>query len=343
MSRRGELRAEPWRFGYLAVMRELERANPDKPAIGENATLSEEIVTPGQDPSSAFATSNVTGFDDGATGKPPRLRANFMGFFGPQGALPLTTTVEAETWVGMRDDSFVRFADIFATRYMQLFFRAWSNARPVAQFDRDGDDRFQDYLGSFAGLGTPAMRGRAALADLHKLPYVGLVAARVKSAARLRQMLCGVLGTPVEITEHVPTWITFEADDTTAIGANASTLGRNMRVGNRVQSVSEKIRITVKAADLPDYRRLLPGGRKFAMIADLCAWYLGPTIEVEVAPALHRDHAPAARLGGQDTALGWTGWIKPEAIGAGADKDDPWLRNATFITEQYRPEPNQAA
>ena len=36
----------------------------------------------------------------------------------------------------MRDDAFPRFLDILNHRFLQLFFRAWADARPVAQHDR---------------------------------------------------------------------------------------------------------------------------------------------------------------------------------------------------------------
>ena len=53
--------------------------------------------------------------------------------FGPQGALPLTTTDEAYSWLRARDDAFARFVDIFQGRFLALFFRAWADARPIAQ------------------------------------------------------------------------------------------------------------------------------------------------------------------------------------------------------------------
>ena len=65
-----------------------------------------------------------------------RILVKFLGLLGPQGALPLATTEESLTWWLMRDDAFPRFLDLINGRFLQLFFRAWSDARPIAQHDR---------------------------------------------------------------------------------------------------------------------------------------------------------------------------------------------------------------
>src|SRR5262249_47670938 len=132
-----------------------------------------------------------------------RLKARFLGMFGPQGALPLTTTEEAHSWLLERDDAFPRFADIFQRRFLALFFRAWADARPVAQHDRPEEDRFRTYIGAMIGIGTPAFRAVDSISDFAKLQYAGLLAARVKSASRLRAFLTSFLETRVEIEEFV--------------------------------------------------------------------------------------------------------------------------------------------
>ncbi len=155
MTFRVELAAEPWRFDLLAVLRRLERENPDKPRIGDARKLADEFVTIGQNPYFEFPDSNV----EAATIEPTgliRLEARFLGMFGPQGALPLTTTEEAYGWLRERDSAFTRFVDIFQRRFLALFFRAWSDAHPVTQNDRPHEDRFRAYIGSMIGIGTSA-------------------------------------------------------------------------------------------------------------------------------------------------------------------------------------------
>ena len=139
MSYSDQLIAEPWRFDLFNVLRRFEREHPQKPRIGDSATLSDEFVILSQNPYMEFPASTLEGAIPDSLGR-MRLIARFLGMFGPQGALPLTTTEESYLWLLERDDAFPRFADIFQQRFIALFFRAWADPRPIAQNDRPGED-----------------------------------------------------------------------------------------------------------------------------------------------------------------------------------------------------------
>jgi len=94
MTFREELVAEPWRFDLLATLRRLERENADKPRVGDAATLADEYVVVSQNPYLEFPASNLEAAVVEPSGR-ARLVARFLGMFGPQGALPLTTTEES--------------------------------------------------------------------------------------------------------------------------------------------------------------------------------------------------------------------------------------------------------
>ena len=97
MSYRKKLEAEPHRFDFFGVMRELERSAPEKPKIGQSTVPAQDIVKLGQDPFLEFSDTNIEAVEQRAGGV-PNVRTRFLGFFGPQGALPLSTTIEAFTW-----------------------------------------------------------------------------------------------------------------------------------------------------------------------------------------------------------------------------------------------------
>src|SRR5262249_59047534 len=50
---------EPWRFDFFTMMRRLERTFPDRPRIGDSASLHEEFVLLGQDPFLDFSAANL--------------------------------------------------------------------------------------------------------------------------------------------------------------------------------------------------------------------------------------------------------------------------------------------
>ncbi len=298
------------RYGYLALLRALERRARGKPRIGKNITLKQEIVSIGQDPFLAFAETDLSGLD---RRNPERIgvRNNILGFYGPHGSLPLNTTEEVLRWLQSGDVGFIRFTDIFATRFQQLFFRAWSDVRAITQFDHESGDRFRHYIGAFVGIGTPANQDRDSIPDLNKLALAPLVIGRVKSPMKLQQILRFDLDAHVEVEEHVPTWISFEPDGQNRIGMRASILGRDCFLGARVQSVGEKIRLHIRTRSLAHYRTFLPGGTRHARLRDLVRWYLGQSFEVDVALMLPAGEVQPAALG-KSIELGWMASLAPD-------------------------------
>lgn len=320
LERRKALLADPAAFGFLALLREVERSQPDHPRIGRNQTLAQEIIRLGQEPFLAHPDRNVSQVEERPDGR-LRVRSNFLGYFGPQGALPVNTTAEVYQWYMMKDAAFVRLADLFTNRFQQLFFRAWSNARGITQFDHPEEDRFQAYVGAGLGLASPALRGRGTVPDMARLPVAGLAMGRVKSPMRLRQMLQALCLTDISIEEHVPTWLAFEAGDLTKLGRANAKLGEDCRLGARVQTVNEKIRVGVGCDTLAEYQSYLPGGTRFKRITELLFEYLGHATEVEIAPSLPTDQAAPVQLG-RAGALGWTGWVAPRPGTPGTRRSD---------------------
>ena len=317
--------------GLFETLRRLERHAPDKPRIGRNRRLSNAVVRMGQDPALAFPDRDIARLDD--EGPIPVVRAQFLGFFGAFGAFPLNWTEEALRWFDDGDDSFVAFTDIFASRFQELFFRAWSDARPITQFDHPGDDRFRSELLALLGMGTPAWRDRGTVPDTARLHVLALVAGRVKSPVRLRQMLQVHFGAgmQVEVEEMVASWLEFEPDALTRLGMQGATLGRDVHLGSRVKSIGEKIRLHLRLPDIARYDRFLPGGPDHAHLRDLVFWYLGQAFEIEVVLWLPQPEIRPAMLG-VSARLGWMACIAP----------DPGTPDTYVAATHYRLEPDRS-
>ncbi|WJS86888.1 type VI secretion system baseplate subunit TssG [Paracoccus sp. TOH] len=301
--------------GFLALLRRLEREATGRPRIGRSTRRAQDIADIGQDPRLAFPAEDLSGTD--VSGPRARIRAQFMGFFGPQGALPLNTTEEVMRWQDEGEEAFVSFTDILSARFYQLFFRAWSDAHAVTQHDRPEEDRFAAYVGAVAGIGSPAFLDHDSFPDIARLPLVPVFGGRVRSAVRLRQLLACYFGCPVDVQEHAPSWLEFEADDLRGLGQGGA-LGRDTYLGTRLQTVNEKVCIRLNLPDPQTYRGFLPGQDRHAQLAGLVFWYLGKCIEVDLALALPPDRIPPARLGG-DAAIGWLAAMRPESIPRDAD------------------------
>lgn len=297
--------------GLFAMLRALEQKAQTSPRIGQNARLREAVVRLGQDPFLAFPDTDLARVDMGAN--PPQIRAQFLGFFGPHGALPMVWTEEVRRWFDNGDPSFVAFTDIFAARFQELFFRAWSDARAITQYDHAAGDRFSTYLLALAGTGSPAYAERDSVPDTARRRLVPLALGRVKSPVRLRQMLQVHFGEAVrvEIEEMVPAWLDFERDALSRVGMQGATLGRDVHLGCRVRSISEKISVHVHVRDLEAYDRFLPGGPDHAHLRDLVFWYLGQAFDIDVALWLPEPEVRPAVLG-ESARLGWMACIAPD-------------------------------
>jgi type VI secretion system protein ImpH len=317
------LEAEPWRFDYFTVLRHLERVYKDWPRISDSAARREEYVQFGQDPYLEFPASNLARVAT-SDNQPLKVFVKFLGLLGPQGALPLATTEEAYQYLLARDDAFARFLDIFNNRFIQLFFRAWADSRPIVQHDRPGADRFVAYIGSAIGLGSRPYQGLDSVPDAVKLAFAGLLGSQVKCASRLAGAVCGIFNVSAEVEEFVGTRLAIEPTEWTILGGRYNRLGEDALLGKTVFSVQDKIRIRIFVRDLAQYMRFLPTGDLCEPLADLVFFYNGDQLDWDAELAIPSGSVEPIRLGrfGQ---LGWTSWMAPNWT-----LSDPYRRDARF-------------
>lgn len=303
------LESEPWRFDYFTVLRQLERSFPDRPRIGDSAARRDEYIQLGQDPFMDFPASNLARVVQGDN-KPLKLFVKYLGLLGPQGALPLATTEETYHYVIAQDDAFPRFLDIFNHRFIQLFFRAWADARPIVQHDRPDADRFVAYIGSAIGVGSKPYQKLDSIPDAAKLGFAGLLGAQAKSASRLAGAVCGLFKVEAEVEEFIGTRLVIEAAEWTILGRRYNMLGEDALLGRTVFSVQDKIRVRIFTKNLAQYIRFLPTGDLCEPLADLVFFYNGEQLDWDAELAIPSGAAEPIRLGkfGQ---LGWTTWMAP--------------------------------
>lgn len=300
----------PEMFDFFATMRALEANNPQGPRIGDSDALREEYVTLGQDPFVVFPASNLSKAETDKAGR-LRVLVRFLGLMGPQGALPLTTSEEALTYLERGDDALPRFFDLFNNRFLQLFFRAWADARPIAQADRPHDDHFRLYVGAAIGNGSPLARELDSVPDPVKLCFAGLMGAGAKSASRLASLVTGVFGTRAEVEEFAGAWLTLDMGDRSRLGMANGTLGGTLMLGERMFSVSDKFRLVLHAASLAEFETYLPTGQRAEQLSDLVTFFLGEALDWDVELALPAREARPMVLG-RNGRLGWTSWMAPD-------------------------------
>jgi type VI secretion system protein ImpH len=313
----------PERQDFLLALRRLESAFSDRPRIGDSESRRQEYVTLGQNPSLAFPPSTIDAAKRTANGG-FALFQQFLGLCGPQGALPLALTHESYQYFRADDDALARFLDLFNNRFLQLFFRAWADARPIAQHDRPNDDRFADYVGANIGLGSAVYHDLDGVPDMAKVGYAGLMAPAAKSASRLRDLVSGLFGVRVDVQEFVGLRLILEPEEHSHLGTANSRLGVDAMMGASIYSVQDKFRLRLYVPTLAKYARFLPTGNLARPLADIIHFYVGMALEYDVELALPAGEAAPMRLGvsGQ---LGWTTWLAPDW-----SSRDEWRTDARF-------------
>lgn len=314
-----DLEAEPYSFDVLALLRRIERSFPDQPRIGDSAARREEIVLLGEDPYLDFPASTLSRADRDREGR-LRLFVKFLGLLGPQGPLPLSTTTEAYAWSLARDESFPRFLDILNHRFLQLFFRAWADARPIAQHDRPGQDRFLDYVGSGIGLGSAPYRNLDSVPDIGKAAFAGLLGPKSYSPTRLKSAIAGIFGVKTEIEEFIGAYLPFDRADCSRIGQAHAELGVNLLVGSSVFSVEDKFRLSIVTESLAEYERFLPSGDNCEPLADMVFFYVGHELDWDLELALPTRAVEPVSLG-RFGRLGYTTWMQKKSDADGYRRD----------------------
>ena len=331
------LEQEPWRFDYFSVLRQLERTSKNMPRIGDSAARREEFVHLGQDPFMDFPASNLARVVQGESAT-LKVFVKFLGLLGPQGPLPLSTTEEAYHYVLFQDDAFPRFLDVFNHRFIQLFFRAWADSRPIVQHDRPAEDRFVAYIGSAIGMGSKPYHDLDSMPDAVKIGFAGLLGAQSKSASRLTSSICGMFKVKAEVEEFVGTRLLIQEEELTLLGNRYNRLGDDALLGRRIYSVQDKIRIRVFASDLTQYTRFLPSGDLCEPLADLVFFYNGEQLDWDVELAIASGAAKAARLG-EFGQLGWTSWMAPNWTSKEAYRKDARFHPAEHMKLKRKSKP----
>lgn len=312
MSWRQEMAEKPWLHSFLWALSRHEALEDQKPKIADSTTRKEEFIDLGQVPHLDFAASNVASYEPKTEAGKARLRVKFLGMLGPMGPLPSSTTDEALAWYTKRDEAFVRFLDIFNGRFLQLFYRAYADARPTMHAMRPKDDRFRDYLGSAFGIGSETWHGLDSMPDYQKLSFAGLLGPRSVSASQIESLASGIFGIAVEVDQLVGSSLPIRPDEQTRLGDAFAALGRDAMLGGEVTSVDTKFRLRLFPETLENYERFLPGGEWSERLIDAIVNAVGFEYEWDVELVLPDQEPKPSRLG-QYGQLGWTSWVrKPE-------------------------------
>jgi type VI secretion system protein ImpH len=320
------LQDEPWRFGFLALLRRIG-ANAAIDPVGMARRPLAEPFRLGQQPSLAFAPREIASIGEVAGRLKVRLFG--LGMFGPNGPLPIHVTEWArEREEGRRDTTTVDFFDIFHHRFFTLFYRAWASAQATAGLDRADHERFSFYVASLIGQDTEEIKQRPLPAHA-RLAASNHLVREARNADGLRATLEHYFGVPVAIEENVFHWIKIDPADCGRIGwpGPAATMGQGAILGRVAPDRQHRFRIVIGPLDLESYLRFTPQGEDLPRLVEWVRAFVGYELEWELELRIKPDCAPPAMMGGTQR-IGWTGWL-------GRSRSNQPITGMRFEPERY--------
>lgn len=305
-----KLEEEPYSFGFYLAMRRLQALDSSM-NLGKSLRPREDRVRLQQQPDLRFSPSAVHGFQPATEDYPARMDVNFFGLLGPNGPLPLHLTEYALERVNQhKDPTLVAFLNVFHHRLLSLFYRAWAVHQKSVDLDRPTGRRFTDYIGSYFGLGQPALQHRDDVDDAAKLYFSGRLACQTKNPEGLAAILKEYFGVPVKVEPFAGQWLAIPEGDSCRLGESPATglLGSTVIVGSKVWQVQTKFRLRFGPMKLADLLRLLPNQRAFKHLKTWVRNYSGDELFWDAQYVLLANEVPTTQLGGGGY-LGWTTWI----------------------------------
>lgn len=301
------LEAEPWRYGFLALMRRIN-ANPAIDPVGTARLPATEMFRLGQKASLIFAPREIAD----ATFKNGRLHIRLfsLGMLGPNGPLPIhVTEIAREREESRRDPTLSNFLDIFHHRSLSLMFRAWKWSQSAVSLDRADDDHFSFYVASLAG--DLRRRDRPfPLAGHARLSAAPHLVRPSRNPDGLRGTLVRYFGVPVEIAEFELHWMAIEPGCESRVGGESmsSCVAMGATLGQVVPDCRHRFRIVLGPLDAETYHRFTPRGADLLKLIEFVRTFVGREYSWELELRLKPQSATPAVMGGLQQ-LGWSSWL----------------------------------
>lgn len=239
-----------------------------------------------------------------------------FGLIGPGGVMPRHVTATVAEDLRRRSPASHAFVDMLARRFTGLFVLAGAKYRPTR--DPAMADRI---LAAAIGTGTPHLSGRLSVPDGVLLHHAGHLAARTRSAERLRAMLEEEAGAPVEIEEFVGGWSPLPERERTRLPGPGLPTGQHARLGEgaaagaAVWDPQTRFMVRIGPMRRAAFEALLPGRPLHARLVELTRLHVGAEQDFALNPSLRPAEVPPLDLGGEGARLGWTSWL-----GGGANR-----------------------
>ncbi len=236
------------------------------------------------------------------------LTLGTFGLVGAGGVLPRHHTAQVAAEQRKRSLALHVFLDMLGRRVTGLHAKAGAKYRPTRN-----PEPAERVLSAAIGMGTPHLEGRTRIPKSALLYHAGNLAARTRSAERLRAMLEAETGLRVEIQEFAGGFLRLPEEERTRMpkGRGAPqhcALGVSTTAGAQVWDPQARLIVRFGPLDRAAFDSLLPGTPSWLRVTQLARLFVGPDTAFAVNLVLRAEDVPAGALG-STARLGWTSWM----------------------------------
>lgn len=298
-------------FDFVAAVRLLENAHPDKPRVGDAVRVRDDVVRLSQHVTLGFRGTALQSLEPGSRVHPHRLHVNFLGLLGSHGPMPLHLTEYSDQRAKHHaDPTFREFVDLFNHRMLSLFYKASVQFDPAVGFDRAGDNTYAEVLSALCGLLPEASRSRDATPDAVKCHHPGWFGSSAKSPDGIAALVSTHFDLPVTVREWVGGWLVLPEESRIRLGrrSGAAQLGRAVYIGKRVWSIRHKFCVQLGPLDWDTFSAFKPGGEKARALHDLVRNYVGDEWDWDLELQLSSPAVRPLTLDRKRT-LGFDSWV----------------------------------
>jgi type VI secretion system protein ImpH len=309
------------RQGFVPLVMLLERL-AGGPEVGAATSPDEEAVRFRHDPSMAFSASDVTSVRqvelppgwDGAPRTGYEVTSTFLGLTG--GVSPLPQYIAEEVAQEDPDSPRMRdFLDLFHHRLLSLLYRGLLKYDLAGSRRADESDPWVTRLLAVLGVDVAPGETRPPLPAWRLLRLAPLLAEPAITAAALGAAIADALAgelddARIEVEPFAGAWVRIADDEVTRLGQQASVLGRDFLLGQRVLDPAGRFRVLIGPLDANQYGRFV-ASNAVQRAEELVLALVSEPLEHEIVLWLAADAAPALRLGASH--LGRNTWLGSQA------------------------------
>ena len=264
------------------------------------------------DPGLGFPAGDVLGVDSAGEGdeRAFEIVVNFLGLHGSSSPLP-SHFLETAAWSRGEEGVQQKFNDFFSDRLIWLLFLIWRKYRYDIRYRAGASDQFSDWMFALIGIAEPETRGSAHVPWAKLLTYLGVIAARTRSA----EMIAGVIAhafslPPVTIRECQWRKVLIPEDQRAHAGLMNCALGEDMVIGDMTDDVAGKFTIVLRDLSFARFQDFLPSGKDHAPLKQLIEFMLRDQHAYDIRLGLaQRQDSPLVLSDSDEGHLGWSSFL----------------------------------